>query len=831
MRTRSILPAFLACLFALTSVHGQESLPAIPDRQAEPVGLHQALVDLNSPWTVMCVAAHPDDEDGSTLIGLRRKYGVHTVSLFSTFGEGGQNAIGPELYEELGAIRVRETQEAAAVQGSEPYFLGLRDFGFSKSAEEAFRIWGHDEALRRMVLKIRQLRPDVIITNHDTVSGHGHHQATGRLVLEAFDAAADPTRFPEQLKIAGSWQVQRVFVRVNYEGGTGSGSAETAAQQAGQVVTIDPNERDPEDGKTFAEDALAALHKHATQGPWPASVRAGGVPVIRYRLARKYDLVFPVGARTFLDGLRLPEAVESRIAHPPAIDGLPLYNYINQPGRVFDAIAAWRKESGIGSVDPLLDEAEPHIALMNRRVQAALAAASGISVFLAAGERVEVPGTDESFSLIVNNKRDMKATVRAAFRGWNNGTILQQFTPLDPGATLNLSRVDHVPETASIGLPEARHLYDDRLFGKQVYALVYVKSGGEDFYIPAATHVYVGPAVEIAHISPTPLVLTPSTRGRVNTLTLRLINNQHTSFEGTLATGQAVDFEGLSNVSLAPNETKDITMSLKVPVRFVSDHPGDLAHKPITFSLTRRGSKQIVTQDSTPAVFADARVRPNLHIGYVRGSDDTLGSALNALGVESKELTVEDVRTAKLEAYDTIVIDNRGYQVHPELIALNGRLLDYLKAGGTLIVCYHKSNEWNPDPSNNRPQLAPYPIILGNLRVTDEDSPVTFDPRNPLLNQPNQITQEDFKGWVQERGLYYPRTWDSHYMAPLATHDPGEQPLEGGLLAAEFGRGRYIYTSMVWYRQLRAGVPGAYRIFANLISYSGRGSGSLSGTH
>ena len=141
--------------------------------------LHQALLDLTNPWTVMCVAAHPDDEDGTTLTVLRRKFGVHTVSLFSTYGEGGQNAVGPELYEELGVIRVNETTKAAQIQGSEPYFLGLKDFGFSKSADEAFKVWGHDEALRRMVLKIRELQPDVIITNHDTTSGHGHHQATG----------------------------------------------------------------------------------------------------------------------------------------------------------------------------------------------------------------------------------------------------------------------------------------------------------------------------------------------------------------------------------------------------------------------------------------------------------------------------------------------------------------------------------------------------------------------------------------------------------------------------------------------------------------------------
>src|SRR6185503_13350218 len=188
--------------------------------------LHQALLDLTNLWTVMCVAAHPDDEDGTTLTVLRRRDGVHTVSLFSTYGEGGQNAVGPELYEELGVIRAQETMKAAQIQGSEPYFLGLQDFGYSKSPAEAFKIWGHDEALRRMVLKLRQLRPDAIITNHDTASGHGHHQATGKLIIEAFDAAADPKRFPEQLTTVKPWQAQRLFVRA---GGFGGPSATASA--------------------------------------------------------------------------------------------------------------------------------------------------------------------------------------------------------------------------------------------------------------------------------------------------------------------------------------------------------------------------------------------------------------------------------------------------------------------------------------------------------------------------------------------------------------------------------------------------------------------------
>jgi hypothetical protein len=191
--------------------------------------------------------------------------------------------------------------------------------------------------------------------------------------------------------------------------------------------------------------------------------------------------------------------------------------------------------------------------------------------------------------------------------------------------------------------------------------------------------------------------------------------------------------------------------------------------------------------------------------------------------VEAKALTVADVQSVDLSSYSTIIIDNRGYEAHPELIAANSRLLDFANAGGTLIVFYHKDNEWNPDPRRNRPQLAPYPIILGGERVTDENAPIVFtEPGHPLLNYPNKIGPADFKNWIQERGLYYPREWDAHYSALFSTNDPGEKPLKGGLLAAKFGKGYYIYTSMVWYRELREGVPGAYRMFANMISYGRR---------
>ena len=233
--------------------------------------------------------------------------------------------------------------------------------------------------------------------------------------------------------------------------------------------------------------------------------------------------------------------------------------------------------------------------------------------------------------------------------------------------------------------------------------------------------------------------------------------------------------------------------------------------------------KDPITKRVVPLVYANAIVVAGRKVGYLPSYDKTLERALSSLGVDATQLTVDDIAKADLSVYQTIVLDNRPYEAHPELVGLNPRLLKYVEDGGTLVVFYSKTNEWNPDASRGRPQLAPYPIIVGDERVTEEDAPVTFlQPQNYLLRFPNRITQADFAGWVQERGLYFPREWDPKYTAVLGTSDRGEPMLRGGLLVAPYGRGNYIYTSFVWYRQLRAGLPGGYRFFANMISYGRR---------
>lgn len=780
-----------------------------PRNETESVELYQALLDLTNPWTVLCVAAHPDDEDGSTLTVMRRKYGAHTVSLFSTFGEGGQNAVGPELYEDLGVIRARETLAAAAVQGSEAHFLGMRDFGFSKSANETFRVWGETEALRRMVLQIRQIRPDVIITNHDTTSGHGHHQATGRLILKAFDAAADPKQFPEQLKQVSTWQAQRLFVRTRVDPGSDSSS---------EFLTIDPNEVDPIRSTSFAQEALNALQEHATQGPWPKTIAPGGARVVRYRLVREAKNAAPLSpnAKTPMDGLQLPDAIRTKLTGP-TYENKPLAESFNNRGAVLVSLINARKRGLFSAASDGTQTDSHRFTMMSGRLDKAIALAAGASVSLNS-ESVLIPGMKEKMGAAVTNSGDAEIQIKQLEVVLNGKpSSLEAAEKLLPGTDTAADTEMTVPANEGFSVPSAEHLYDGKLFGDRVVARAQLEIEGAPFTVVSSRSLDVAPEIEIVNISPTLYVQTPGTLQQKPQFAVKLKNNLSTQFTGSLRV-VGPDLETGRDITLTGHrdETVELNARNALPIN-MRNH----AKMEVAISVNRANKKGVVTTRRVPTFFVDAKVVPNLRVAYLPSFDESLQKSLAALGVDAHKLTVEEIQSGALESFSTVVIDNRGYEAHPELIAANSKLLNYVNNGGTLIVCYHKTGEWNPD--SRRPQLAPYPIILSDDRVTEEDAPVTFlQPTHPLLNVPNKIGSADFDNWIQERGLYFPRDWDSHYTALLSTNDKGETPLKGGLLVAPYGKGNYIYTSYVWYRQLRGGIPGGYRFFANMISYPRR---------
>lgn len=809
---------FVALLFASPRT---QRATATADSATQRVALYQALLDMQNPWTVMCVAAHPDDEDGTSLTVMRHKYGAHTVSLFSTFGEGGQNAIGPELYEELGAIRAHETMAAAEIQGSEPHFLGLKDFGFSKTRDEAFKFWGHEEALRRMVLQIRKLRPDVIITNHSTTSNdHGQHQATALMVVEAFDAAADPNKFPEQLNGGvTTWQVQRLFVRMR------GNQQQNPDRQGGsnQIVTIDPNEKDPVRGVVYAEEALRALQQHATQGPWPKSFEeyrnrfrafsgqnapTGQLPMIRYTLVKSANGSGGLtnDSHNFLDGLQLPAQVASESA-VPNLTGSLLDLSANRDQALAQLIEGFKHGSyGHAVARPVDPERRSR---MKDRVEQALALAAGINLDVKPSDNTVVPDSVLSLSA-----KDTSGSKSATVRDCSSWIASKPDTASSNGKM-------RIPADAPINTPLSRHLYEANALGLEIDTRCTVEASGAKFDLDRATRVDVAPPIEIDAISNSPIVTTPATDGKCGfdgvDFKLRVANHLNEPVSGEIDRFSTIGpIVGRANaerkIALKTRETTEAAFAL-------DGCELSKAKGGITFML-RNTQLKVTPGLQVPVVVANALIAPRLRVGYIRGFDFSLPNALNALGVESKELSVDEVKTGDLSQFTSVIVDNRVYESKPELIAVNQKLLDYANAGGNLIVFYHKSDEWNPDERRNRPQLAPYKLILGGERVTDENAPITFlEPDHPLLNTPNKMGQEDFKDWIQERGLYYPREWDPQFHALLQSNDPGENPLKGGLLVADYGKGHYIYTSMVWYRELRGGIPGAYRMLANMISY------------
>jgi LmbE family N-acetylglucosaminyl deacetylase len=647
------LVLFIALLVFVQPVHSE----------IDKAELHQALLDLTNPWTVMCVAAHPDDEDGSTLTILRRKYGVHTVSLFSTFGEGGQNAVGPELYEDLGVIRARETMAAAEVQGSEPHFLGFRDFGFSKSAEETFRAWGEKELLRRMVLQIRRLRPDVIITNHDTTSGHGHHQATGRMILQAFDAAADPKQFPEQLTYVGTWQVQRLFVRSRGEAAAGA-----------QVVTLDPNETDPVRGTTYAQQALEGLHKHATQGPWPKTVPAGGARPIRYTLVKAAPNApaLPANAKTPVDGLILPEAVAARLA-PPSIENKPLAEFTDRRLELLVSLLSAKRRGVFTALKEVPDTDAHRFALMSSRLDKALAVVSGASITLGSENSALVPGEEAQLAVVVSNAGVAEIQVKQLkFRGLGVETKLDAADKMLPGTDTAAEVKVPVPKNASLTVPSSEHLYDGRLFGEPLDVEAELTIEGVTFTVENEVRREVAPAVEIVNVEPSPYVTTPATSQKPLEFRITLKNHLNSEFKGLLrVSGQTL--ETGRELTLRPDQTDTTTFVVR-PLSL----SGQIQGSNLAVTVDLPVPKEPIAKRTVPLVYAEAIVVSGRKVGYLPSYDRTLERALAALGVDSKQLSVDDIAKGDLSAFQTIIIDNRGYEAHQDLIPVNNRLLKFV---------------------------------------------------------------------------------------------------------------------------------------------------------
>ncbi|ARA92696.1 hypothetical protein AWN76_005640 [Rhodothermaceae bacterium RA] len=708
-----------------------------------------------APLVVMNLAAHPDDEDGRTLAYYRYAKNAIAYSVIFTRGEGGQNEIGPELYEDLGALRTEETLQAARILGTQVYFLNFKDFGFSKHAAEAFEAWGgRDAVTARLVYLIRKLKPDVLFTNHDTVTvgprrQHGQHQAVGLAAYDAMTLAADPTYHPEQLQEPGVslWQPHRLFLR--------HWSRPEAYDVAVPVGAIDPDR-----GRSYSEIAMEALREHASQGMGMFAQRRLQAEATYFSLLRSATAA--------------PLAPDDLAAHlPPNTAATPDLTYWIDAGRL-----------------PDLPEGTLHL-----------------------DTPIAVPGQRIRLSWDVAQLPQRR--LRWEFSGAIDTTLYLSDTT--PGvATL------HVPTTATPTLPRAERQYDRWLSHPPVWYTLY-RAGTNERVAAGYLPLEIAPALTLS--SPDDVVrLRPGKNPLVIESTL--YDPQAGAIHLNVAVSRDADRTVLWHEQLAltahPGHPRTDTLRLTLPDSLPEG----------TYTVTVTALPDQTTAPAPPArlqvparVF-DVAVPPGLRVGVVQSYDDALARALTDMGIAHVLLDSLALAKSTFDDLHTIVIDIRAYLVRPDLRQYNDRLLDWVARGGHLVVNYQKTFEWNPDAPDpfhpgqtNPPTLAPYPIVLSRDRVTYETAPVTLlVPDHVLFQAPNAITPADWDGWVQERGLYFPRTYDARYLELFSMHDPGEPPLRGSTLLASVGRGTYLYTALVWYRQLKVFHPGAYRLFANLIS-------------
>lgn len=707
------------------------------------------------PLVVMNTAAHPDDEDGATLAYYRHAKDAVAYSVIYTRGEGGQNEIGPELYEALGAIRTDESESAARHLGTQLFFLNFSDFGYSKHADEAFEKWGgRDEVTARLVYLVRKLKPDVIFTNHDTVTvgprrQHGQHQAVGISTYDAFSLASDPTYHPEQLEEEGVdlWQPKRLFLR-------------TWQPTENTVVSVPVGALNPATDEPYAAIAADALREHASQGMDRWADRMRSFPATSFELLRS-------ATDAPLDDADLAGNL------PPNTTAAPSLSYLLDAGRV-----------------PSLPENTVRL-----------------------NDDIAVPG--QAVTLTWDPAALPAQRIRWHFFGALDTTLY-----LSDGAPASAKL--KIPATATPTTPHALYQYE-RFTSRPPIAFALYDARTDDLLAGGYLPLEIAPPVHVAVTEPV-LRLKPGANAvaletqvfdpaiRSLTYNVAVSNTEERTVVSQQRATQAVEAPGTFQ--------ETVTLSL----------PADLAEG--TYAITATAlpdaatvRPQAATAGATGRVFA-VNVAENLHVGVVQSYDDSMAEALENLGVDYVLLDSTALASGDLSDLHTILIDIRAYLVRPGLRAHNDRLLDWVAQGGHLIVNYQKTFEWNEDYAdpfvegqNNPAGFAPYALELGRDRVTREDAPVTVtQPDHPLLNTPNEIDAAAWEGWVQERGLYFPETYDDAYTELFCMHDPGEAPLCSSTLLAAHGTGTYLYTALGWYRQLKNFHPGAYALFANMIS-------------
>ena len=863
----------------------------------------RALQRLQTTATVLHTVAHPDDENGALLTWLSRGQGVRTGLYSTTRGEGGANLIGSELFDALGIVRAEEHLASARYYGVELFYSSAVDFGYSKRLDETLEKWDKEMLLEDMVRLIRQYRPDVIISRYqgNRQDGHGHHQASGVVTLEAFRAAGDANRFPEHFAEGlHPWQPKKLYITRSRWRRSETDAADTP------LLKIDTGEYNPLLGLSYAQIARKGLSYQRSQGAGQ-TLASKGASIAELRLVETATGVQTSPAeQSLFDGLDTTIVGMAEIAHLPELapDFAQLQESVDTAINAFDARAPWkvvphlaaglkttrgliqRVEAGV-DVD---EAAQAHLRFLLRNKEQELMTAANAALGLSLEVLVQPPGADasffrspETFSVaipgqtfaiamrMVNPTAVDIALVDASLStpdGWNVRAGRRELPTVKQNEPVSIQFEVEVPQDAAY-----THPYWTR--ASEYHDAVYTLENPEFRFLPFAppevhgvlTYRVDGVVLTLAQPAQTVSIARPwgekrrlltvapaisvSVSPRIGVIpaggdrnpslqedadgnpaqipvAVELLNNVKGAAEGVVtlklpegwsaepeSAPFALTHEGASQLLMFHISTKEIEAGKSYTIQAVAAFNGkeyttgyqEIAHRDLEpRSLYRPATMTLHT--------VDVVVPENLRVGYVMGVGDKVPEALQQIGVDVQLLERDELRTGDLSRFDTILIGIRAYAVRQDLVAYNGRLLDYVQKGGNLIVQY-QTPEFDAAP------FGPYPYTMGRRpeEVSEEDAPVRIlEPMHPLFRTPNPITETDFDAWVEERGSKFLTEWDGNYQALLSCNDRGQEPQLGGLLHAQYGQGTYTYAAYAFYRQLPAGVEGAYRLFVNLLS-------------
>lgn len=795
--------------------------------------IYESIQKLNFLGSVLYVAAHPDDENTALISYFANNVKARTAYFSVTRGDGGQNLIGPELSELLGVIRTQELVQARRVDGGIQYFSRANDFGYSKNPTETFEFWDKEELMRDLVYRIRDFQPDIIINRFDhrtPGTTHGHHTASAILSVEAFDLAADETVFTEQLEKLKPWQAKRQLFNDSWFF-YGSPAAFEKVDQS-KKFGMEIGTYYPSLGLSNSEISALSRSAHSSQGFGMTGERGESMEYLEPLRGGMLNKNVFEGIDTSWNRLE---------------DGAPIVAILTEVEESYDFKNPAASIPGLLKAYTLIQNLEDTHwrEIKTQEIKGVIEACAGLYLEAIAENSTAVAGEKVRVTLEAINRSDFPIqleairisdkTQKVTTSLDNNVTWEESITfqipsdqkptnPywLDQQGTLGMYKV---AEQDLIGLPEnpipftvhfqlnldgqlleiekpVVYSYTDRAKGEMYEPFVVVPKASVE--IVDKVHVFSETRPKIVHV-------------KVKSFTNDFKANLHLDVPDSwqiTPKSQEVYFSQKGATQYFEFTVKPPSKQSEVMVTPQLTIADEVLDKQIhELSYDHIPAQKVLLSGASKFVQVDIKKKGN-RIGYIQGAGDEVGDYLKQIGYKVEEIAPENISLTKLENYDAIVLGIRAFNVVEALQFKNEILFEYVKNGGNVVVQYNV----------NRGQLvteaiAPYPLEISTDRVTDEHSKVTFlDKNHSILKYPNKITQKDFEGWVQERGLYFPDKWDAAFTPILGMHDKDENSLEGSILVAKYGKGYYVYTGLSFFRELPAGVPGAYRLFANLLS-------------